>query len=140
MPQGKTNLHSIGNMNNQSVMERIGYENSNDELDYIFSALADPTRRAILMRLSDGEASVKDLAEPFEMSQPAISKHLKTLERAGLIERAIDAQRRPARLKAVPMKSAVDFLDYFRAHWNTRLDKLDTLLTEMKKEEGTPHE
>ena len=87
-------------------MELSGNINTEDTLDAVFAALADPTRRAILMRLTKGEAAVKDLAAPFQMSQPAISKHLKALERAGLIERGIDKQRRPARLAALPMKNA----------------------------------
>ena len=113
-------------------MEPNRYSDDAPALDAIFAALSDPTRRAILMRLTQGEAAVKDLAAPFEMSQPAISKHLKALERAGLIERAVDKQRRPARLKALPMKNAADFLDHFRGHWDAQLDRLDSLLQEMK--------
>ena len=96
---------------NHIVMKRIGYQNSN--LDTVFAALADPTRRAILAQLASGEASVKDLAKPFEMSQPAISKHLKVLETAGLVERGIDKQRRPAKLAARPMMEAVAWLEEF---------------------------
>ncbi len=113
-------------------MEQIGYEPA---LDAIFAALADPTRRAILARLAEGEASVGDLAEPFTMSQPAISKHLRVLERAGLVTRAVDRQRRPARLNAAPMAEAIRFLEHFRAHWDRRLDALDTLLEELQKRE-----
>ena len=100
-------------------MERFGYEAEPGDLDAVFAALADPTRRAILSRLAAGEASVNELAAPFEMSQPAVSKHLKVLERAGLIERAVDRQRRPARLKAEPMAAAVSWLEAFRRFWST---------------------
>ena len=96
-------------------MEQIGYIQTQPDLDAMFAALADPTRRAILLRLVDGQASVNELAAPFEMSQPAVSKHLKVLERAGLIERDIDEQRRPARLKAQNMAAAVDWLTEFKA-------------------------
>ena len=101
-------------------------------LDAVFAALADPTRRAILSRLADGQASVKDIAAPFEMSQPAVSKHLKVLERAGLIERDIDEQRRPARLKAAKMAVAADWLAEFQKFWGTSFDQLDDVLTSMK--------
>ncbi|PHR57238.1 MAG: transcriptional regulator [Robiginitomaculum sp.] len=107
--------------------------NSQINLDVVFSALADPTRRAILSRLVEGEASVNEIATPFEMSQPAISKHLKVLERAGLIERAIDKQRRPARLKAQNMAVAVDWLNEFKAFWGGSFDQLDALLIHMKQ-------
>ncbi len=102
-------------------------------LDAVFAALADPTRRAILTRLASGEASVNEIAAPFEMSQPAVSKHLKVLERAGLIERAIDKQRRPARLKAEPMAAAVEWLEEFRQFWSGSFDQLDGLLEELKQ-------
>ena len=102
-------------------------------LDAVFAALADPTRRAILSRLASGEASVNELAAPFEMSQPAVSKHLKVLERAGLIERDVDRQRRPARLRAEPMAAAVHWLQEFRQFWSASFDQLDTLLNELKK-------
>ena len=95
-------------------MEHMGYINTQPNLDAIFAALADPTRRAILSRLADGQASVNEIAAPFKMSQPAVSKHLKVLERAGLIERDVDQQRRPARLKAEQMATAVDWLSEFR--------------------------
>ena len=114
-------------------MERIGNEVRSPNLDAIFAALADPTRRAILTRLAIGDASVNDLAAPFAMSQPAISKHLRVLEHAGLIERHIDKQRRPARLKAEPMATAVSWLQEFKQFWLSSLDQLDDLLLELKK-------
>jgi len=101
-------------------------------LDAVFTALADPTRRAILARLADGEASVAELAEPFAMSQPAISKHLKMLERAGLVSTAIDAQRRPRRIEAAPLAEAVDWLERYREIWERNYQRLDGLLEEMK--------
>ena len=116
-------------------MEQIGYAAENRDLDAVFAALADPTRRAILSRLAAGAASVTELAAPFEMSQPAVSKHLKVLERAGLIERAVDKQRRPARLKAEPMAAAVSWLEEFRQFWTTSFDQLDGLLAELKQSE-----
>lgn len=117
-------------------MEQLGYIQSSPNLDTVFSALADPTRRAILTRLMQGEASVTEIAEPFEMSQPAISRHLKVLERAGLLERDIDEQRRPARLKADNMAAAVDWLTEFRRFWSSSFDQLDDLLDEMNKAQG----
>ena len=113
-------------------MELSSYPTQSTELDAVFAALADPTRRAILSRLAAGEASVNELAAPFEMSQPAVSKHLKVLERAGLIERDIDRQRRPARLKAEPMAAAVRWLDEFKQFWSSSFDQLDGLLEELK--------
>jgi len=104
----------------------------NMNLDAVFAALADPTRRAILARLAGGEASVNEIASPFEMSQPAVSKHLKVLERAGLVERDVDQQRRPARLKAEPMAAAVDWLEEFRQFWTASFDQLDGLLETLK--------
>ncbi len=101
-----------------------------ERLDATFAALADPTRRAILARLSRGEASVKELAEPFAMTQPAISKHLKVLERAGLVERGRDAQRRPCRLVAEPMRAAAQWLVGYREFWDQSYDRLDALLAE----------
>jgi DNA-binding transcriptional ArsR family regulator len=101
-------------------------------LDAIFSALSDPTRRSILSRLAQGEASVQEIAQPFQMSQPAISKHLKVLEKAGLIARDVDEQRRPARLNAQNMAVAAQWLDYFKKFWGTSFDQLDELLIEMK--------
>src|SRR3954469_1561696 len=102
------------------------------ELDATFAALADSTRRAILARLASGEASVAELAEPFAMSQPAISKHLKVLERAGLIARGRDAQRRPRRLDAQPLAEATGWLEGYRQFWEGSFERLDTLLDEMK--------
>ena len=123
-------------------MEQLGYTNTPSNLDAIFAALADPTRRAILSRLVDGQASVNEIAAPFEMSQPAVSRHLRVLERAGLIERDIDEQRRPARLKAQKMAPAVDWLNEFKAFWGTSFDQLDNVLSNMKqaKEKETGHE
>src|SRR5580658_3692252 len=117
------------------VVELVGYAmNSSDRLDATFAALADPTRRAILARLALGEASVNELAEPFEMSQPAISKHLKVLEQAGLISRGRDAQRRPCRLETKPLADATSWLEQYRALFEARFQKLDGLLEEMKAE------
>jgi DNA-binding transcriptional ArsR family regulator len=117
-------------------MEPSSYEHMNPErLDATFAALADPTRRAILARLASGEASVAELAEPFAMSQPAISKHLKVLERAGLISRGRDAQRRPRRLEARPLAEATQWLEGYRQFWERRFQCLDVLLDEMKANE-----
>ncbi len=102
------------------------------QLDATFAALADPTRRAILARLAQGEASVNELVEPFDMSQPAISKHLRVLERAGLISRSRDAQRRPCRLEAKPLAEADEWLERYREFWEASFDRLDSLLQEMK--------
>ena len=107
-------------------------------LDATFAALADPTRRAILGRLMKGEASVMELAEPFDMSQPAISKHLKVLERAGLISRGRDAQRRPCRLEAQPLATANAWIEQYREVWETNFRRLDVLLTELQREQK-PH-
>ena len=114
-------------------MEQIDYIPNQANLDAVFHALADGTRRAILSRLADGEASVNEIAEPFEISQPAVSRHLKVLERAGLIERDIDEQRRPSRLKADRMLAAVDWLAEFRPMWGTSFNQLDDLLVQMKQ-------
>src|ERR1700690_2769562 len=103
-----------------------------DPLSATFAALADPTRRAILARLSSGEASVTQLAEPFEMSMPAISKHLKVLERARLIGRGRDAQWRPCRLEAAPLKDAFDWIDAYRQFWEQSFDRLDEYLQQLK--------
>ena len=100
------------------------------DLSVVFSALADPTRRAILARLSKGEAPVKDLAEPFSMSGPAITKHLKVLERAGLISRSRDGQQRPCRLEARGLDAAADWIEQYRAMWEERLDRLGAFLKE----------
>ena len=104
-------------------------------LDATFAALADPTRRAILARLAAGEASVRELAEPFAMSQPAISKHLKVLERAGLVSRGRDAQRRPRRLEPRPLAEASHWLERYREIWEGAFRRLDGLLAEMKENE-----
>ena len=106
-----------------------------ERLDATFAALADPTRRAILARLASGEASVNELAAPFEMSQPAISKHLKVLERAGLITRGKDAQRRPRRLEAEPLAEATEWLEKYREYWEQSYMRLDALLDEIKMAE-----
>jgi len=106
-----------------------------DHLDATFAALADPTRRAILARLASGEASVMELAEPFAMTQPAVSKHLKVLERAGLISRGRDRQRRPARLEARPLAEATAWLELYRQFWEDTYQRLDTLLDELKASE-----
>jgi DNA-binding transcriptional ArsR family regulator len=109
--------------------------NSPGNLDTTFAALADPTRRAILARLALGEASVTELAEPFAMSQPAISRHLKVLERAGLISRGRDAQRRPRRIEARPLAEATEWLEAYRQFWEDRFQRLDMLLDGMKNDE-----
>jgi DNA-binding transcriptional ArsR family regulator len=106
-----------------------------DRLSATFAALADPTRRAIVARLASGEHSVSELAAPFAMSMPAVSKHLRVLERAGLIARGRDAQRRPCRLKAAPLKAVSEWTERFRAIWEPRLDRLETYLQEMKAKE-----
>jgi DNA-binding transcriptional ArsR family regulator len=103
-----------------------------DPLSITFSALADPTRRAILARLASGEASVTELAEPFEMTMPAISKHLKVLERAGLIARGREAQWRPCRLEAGPLKDVAQWVEHYRTFWEESLDRLDDYLRELK--------
>jgi len=123
-------------------MERSGYTTHPQDLDAVFAALADPTRRAILSRLAAGEASVNEIARPFAISQPAVSRHLKVLERAGLIERDIDRQRRPARLRAEPMAAAVRWLEEFRELWSSSFDQLENLLDELKKAaaKGAEHE
>jgi DNA-binding transcriptional ArsR family regulator len=103
-----------------------------DRLDRTFGALADPTRRAILARLAKGEASVTELAEPFEMSLPAVSKHLKVLERAGLVSRGRERQWRPARLRATPLKEVAEWTDPYRRFWEERYDRLDGYLDELQ--------
>jgi len=122
------------------VTKSEGYEEAAPDLDATFAALADPTRRAILARLAAGEASVLELAEPFAMSQPAISKHLKVLERAGLITRRRDAQRRPCRLKARPLAEASGWLEAYRQYWEETYQRLDSLLDEMKAKDRTPED
>ena len=114
-------------------MKQLDGHTRASNLDAVFAALADPTRRAILTRLAAGEASVNELAQPFDISQPAVSKHLKVLERAGLVDRDIDRQRRPARLKAEPMAAAVTWLEEFRQFWSVSFDQLDGLLEDLKK-------
>ena len=114
-------------------MEQVGYISGSPNLDAVFSALADPTRRAILTKLAGGEASVNELAEPFDMSQPAVSKHLKVLEKAGLVTRGTDRQRRPAKLNAAPMQDAIAWLEEFKRFWTSSFDQLDALLEELKK-------
>ena len=106
------------------------------DLDATFVALADPTRRAILARLAGGEVSVMDLAEPFAMSQPAISKHLKVLENAGLISRGRDAQRRPCKLEPAPLAEATGWLIEYRTFWEGRFNQLDSVLDELKRLEA----
>jgi len=106
-----------------------------DHLSNTFSALADPTRRAILSRLASGETSVSELAKPFQMTMPAISKHLKVLEKAGLIERGKSAQYRPSRINAVPLKEASDWLDHYRKFWDESFDRLDNYLRELQRKE-----
>lgn len=108
------------------------------QLDVTFAALADPTRRAILARLAQGDASVLELAAPFEMSQPAISKHLKVLERAGLVSRGRDAQRRPRRLEAKPLGEATEYLESYRQFWEGTFQRLDALLDELKSMQKKP--
>ena len=103
------------------------------QLDRTFAALADPTRRAILARLAQGEATVNELVEPFEMSQPAISKNIKVLENAGLVSRGKDAQRRPVRIEAAPMAEAVGWLEHYRRFWEQSYARLDTLLEELQR-------
>ena len=110
-----------------------------EQLDRTFAALADPTRRAILARLAGGEATVTELAEPFDMTLPAVSKHLKVLQRAGLIARGRERQRRPARLQAEPLKEVVDWADEYRRFWEESYDRLDEYLEELQdrgKEKG----
>ena len=111
-----------------------------DPLNATFAALADPTRRAILERLADGDATVGELAEPFAMSLPAISKHLSVLERAGLVAKDRDGQRRHCRITATPLKSATSWLEEYRRHWEANLDNLDAYLTRIQQPgiQGTP--
>jgi len=106
---------------------------SSSPLDATFAALADPTRRAIIARLTQGEASVMELARPFDMSQPAISKHIKVLENAGLVSRGKDAQRRPVKIEALPLADAVGWLENYRKFWEQSYQRLDTLLDELQR-------
>lgn len=120
-------------MHNLWVMQPAGYATRGPSpLDLVFAALADPTRRAILARLARSDAAVTDLAKPFAMTQPAISKHLKVLERAGLISRGRDAQRRPRHLQAKPLAQATEWLEGYRRFWEGRFQHLDALLHEIK--------
>lgn len=107
-----------------------------DQLSATFSALADPTRRAILARLMEGEVSVNELAAPFDMSLPAVSKHLKVLERAGLISRGRNAQWRPCKLDAAPLKDAADWIGRYREFWTRNFDRLDAYLEELQKDQS----
>jgi DNA-binding transcriptional ArsR family regulator len=116
-------------------MPPLDLQMSSDRLSATFAALADPTRRAILARLATGETSVSELAEPFEMSLPAISKHLKVLERAGLVARGREAQWRPCRLEAGPLKDANAWLETYRRFWEESFDRLDLYLRKLQKEE-----
>jgi DNA-binding transcriptional ArsR family regulator len=113
---------------------------SPDQLSTTFAALADPTRRAILARLAEGEVSVKELARPFDMSAPAITKHLKVLERANLISRGRHAQWRPCRLKAKPLKEAMDWIEHYRRFWEESFDRLEEYLEELKAQEKKKHD
>ncbi len=108
---------------------------TSDHLSATFAALADPTRRAILARLASGEAPVSELAEPFRMSMPAVSKHLKVLERAGLIARSREAQWRPCRLEASPLRDVADWVEHYRGFWEQSLDRLDNYLREIQSKE-----
>jgi DNA-binding transcriptional ArsR family regulator len=108
---------------------------SPDQLSTIFAALADPTRRAILARLAQGEASVKDLAEPFAISPPAVTKHLKVLQRAGLITQGRQAQWRPCRLEVAPLKTVADWLEDYRRFWDESFERLDEYLIELQQKE-----
>ena len=111
-----------------------------DRLSITFSALADPTRRAILKRLAKGEVSVSELAAPFKMSLPAISRHLKVLERSGLIERNRNAQWRPCRLTAAPLKDAVDWLEHYRQFWEGNFDRLDEIIRKIQTQGEKPYD
>ena len=106
-----------------------------DALSTTLAAISDPTRRAILVRLAEGTATVNELAEPFDMTLPAVSKHLKVLERAGLITRGRDAQRRPCRLRAEPLKEAADWIERYRAFWQERFDRMAEYLDELQRKE-----
>jgi DNA-binding transcriptional ArsR family regulator len=107
-----------------------------DPLSQVFAAIADPTRRAILARLSTGEASVNELADPFDISLPAVSKHIKVLERAGLIERTRTAQWRPCRLQAAPLKTAADWIDHYKRNWEESFDRLGEYLKTIQRKEN----
>jgi len=129
-------LTSTAPLHNIPVMEHSGYGVATlNRLDRTFAALANPTRRAILERLASGEVSVSELAEPFSMSQPAISRHLKVLELAGLISSGSDAQRRPRKLEARPLAEATEWLEAYRKYWEASFARLDSLLSELKATE-----
>ena len=113
---------------------------SSDQLSATFAALADPTRRAILARLATGETSVTELGAPFEISKPAVTKHLKVLEKAGLISRGRHAQWRPCRLKAAPLKDVSNWVEQYRRHWEERLDRLDEYLKELQAQDKSAQE
>src|SRR5690606_20565708 len=119
-------LYNLWDFNTEHAMQT--------SLDATFAALADPTRRAILARLVEGEASVNELAEPFSMSQPAVSKHLKVLEKAGLITRGRDAQRRPARIEMTPLLEATHWIEKYREIWERNFSRLDAVLEDLKQE------
>ena len=121
---------------NHKVMEPSGYTNSPAQLDRVFAALSHQTRRDILLQLGQGSANVTELASHYDISQPAVSKHLRVLEQAGLISRAVDQQRRPAQLHAANLAAAVAWLEQFAAFWEGSLDQLDTLLMQMNKHTG----
>ncbi len=121
-------------------MEQIGYIQDQPNLDAVFAALANSTRRSILSRLADGSASVNEIAAPLKISQPAVSRHLKVLEQAGLIDRGIDEQRRPATLNAESMAAAVDWLKTFSEFWETSFGQLDNVLNDMKLTTGNNDE
>ena len=125
-------MYSSLRLYNQKAMNR----QQHDPLSAIFAALADPTRRAILARLANGEASVTELAAPFDLSQPAISKHLRVLERAGLIERGRQAQWRPRRLRAEPLRDVADWIGQYRPHWEESFERLDAYLRELQDKQG----
>lgn len=110
-----------------------------DQLSATFAALADPTRRAILARLVEGDCSVTELAEPFDMTMPAVSKHLRVLEQAGLITRRREAQFRHCQLEAAPIKQVSDWADHYRQIWESRLDRLDAYVAQLKRRKGTAH-
>ena len=128
-------MYSTDRLYNPLVMDM----QTSDPLSVTFAALADPTRRAILARLAQGEASVKDLAAPFDMSQPAISKHLRVLERAGLIEQGRQAQWRPRRLQAGPLREVAGWVNQYRRHWEESFERLDTYLREVGETQEQGH-
>src|SRR5262245_12768938 len=126
---------SLAYLTSRLINQKVYYSMTTYRLSATFAALADPPRRAILTRLAGGEATVGELAEPFEMSLPAISKHLKVLENAGLIARGREAQWRPCRLEAEPLKEVADWVERYRRHWEESFDRLDDYLRELKKRE-----